>query len=245
MSHLEEGVLHALLDGELRSADLAAVEAHLAGCGTCKARLEEARRFKTEALALIIELDGVPDARPQDQPRPGTRIPAWLPRMAWAATIVLAVGLGWSMRAGPEPERPSQVLDERPAPTVPVRPELRAARRAAPAAPAETEAPALNLARKSAAPAAGLALRESEERAGPSISAAEAIEALGGSIRLIDGLTPSRYELAGEVVRVVYETGGGLLVLEQWRAANGVSYRLTPPPGAPSDSVSAWTERIR
>ena len=77
------------------------------------------------------------------------------------------------------------------------------------------------------------------------ISAAKAIETLGGSIRLVDGLTPVRYELTGDVVRVVYETGTGLLILEQWRAGNVVSHRLIAPRGAPEDSVSAWTERVR
>ena len=57
MSHLDEGVLHAMLDGEIESAELRAIEAHLAGCGTCGARLEEARRFKDESLTMITALD--------------------------------------------------------------------------------------------------------------------------------------------------------------------------------------------
>src|SRR5437879_7810887 len=36
MSHVDEGTLHAYLDGELPSAERATLEAHLEGCATCR-----------------------------------------------------------------------------------------------------------------------------------------------------------------------------------------------------------------
>jgi hypothetical protein len=53
MSHLDEGTLHALLDGELGSTELAEIEAHLAGCSTCTTRLRTAREFLEEADRLV------------------------------------------------------------------------------------------------------------------------------------------------------------------------------------------------
>src|SRR4030088_1481885 len=41
MSHVDEGTLHAYLDGELPSAERTALEAHLADCSTCRANLTE------------------------------------------------------------------------------------------------------------------------------------------------------------------------------------------------------------
>jgi len=53
MSHLDEGTLHALLDGELGSTELMEIEAHLAGCSACSTRLRTAREFLEEADRLV------------------------------------------------------------------------------------------------------------------------------------------------------------------------------------------------
>ena len=53
MSHLDEGTLHALLDGELGSTELMEIEAHLGGCAACSARLRDAREFLEEADRLV------------------------------------------------------------------------------------------------------------------------------------------------------------------------------------------------
>ncbi len=53
MSHLDEGTLHALLDGELGSTELMEIEAHLDGCAACSARLHDAREFLEEADRLV------------------------------------------------------------------------------------------------------------------------------------------------------------------------------------------------
>jgi hypothetical protein len=60
MSHLDEGTLHAMLDGELEPSDVAEIQAHLASCSSCGLRLREVREFLDEADRLIasVEMDG-------------------------------------------------------------------------------------------------------------------------------------------------------------------------------------------
>jgi hypothetical protein len=134
MSHIDDGKLNALLDGELESAEAVAVEAHIAGCAECAKRLAEARRFLAESADLLGALDvptqtAVPEAQPrrvsktakeialdldgttQQSPAIGADLPEPLFRrgsraqperrgfdytsLAWAATIVLAIGVGY------------------------------------------------------------------------------------------------------------------------------------------------------
>ncbi len=101
MQHLDEGFLHALADGEVPSAELAPVREHLEGCAACRARLEEAR-LEAETARELVELIEVPDGR-TDRRTDGPRAsPAgrWGGRhrvrtVAWAASLVLAAGIGY------------------------------------------------------------------------------------------------------------------------------------------------------
>jgi hypothetical protein len=109
--HLDEGLLHALLDGEVPSAELPPIQDHLARCPACRARLEEARGLLGESDRMIaaIELPAIPTAGPAALPRRRT---AWL---AWAATVVGAAGLGYAVRGlapapGIAPDAPASVL---------------------------------------------------------------------------------------------------------------------------------------
>ena len=43
MSHLDEGTLHALLDGELELNEVKEIQAHLGSCAACGSRLREVR----------------------------------------------------------------------------------------------------------------------------------------------------------------------------------------------------------
>lgn len=101
MSHVDEGTLHSYLDGELPSSERAAVEAHLAQCTACRATLGEARAWLERASALLGS------ARPVERPAPPfeqlRRLPKRTPwrvrtSFAWAASIMLAVGLGYYLR---------------------------------------------------------------------------------------------------------------------------------------------------
>jgi hypothetical protein len=104
MSHLDAGVLHELLDGEIPSSELAPIQAHLQACAECRGRLEEQRRILFDADELIDVLD-VPAPAPSASPRRTIRrgSTAWMQYAAWAATVVIAAGLGYSARRQPSP----------------------------------------------------------------------------------------------------------------------------------------------
>ncbi|MEO8635386.1 MAG: zf-HC2 domain-containing protein [Gemmatimonadales bacterium] len=112
MPHLDEAQLTALLDDELTAPETEEVEAHLASCAECRQLLAETREFFQEAGALIdvVQLPALAPSRaiapvPPDTPavipdrrmterRQRGRLTAWS-SLGWAASLVLAVGLGW------------------------------------------------------------------------------------------------------------------------------------------------------
>lgn len=55
--HLDDGLIHALLDGELSGEELAGARAHVLACEACSARVAEERLLAGEAERLIAELD--------------------------------------------------------------------------------------------------------------------------------------------------------------------------------------------
>lgn len=106
MSHVDDGILHAYLDGaldalsdagELPDGTTAAdVVSHLGTCADCRARLQREREIR-EGAGLVMA----------DLPLPGAGVPE-LPALTasrarrsrgvalgWAASVVLAVGAGW------------------------------------------------------------------------------------------------------------------------------------------------------
>jgi hypothetical protein len=86
--HIDEGMAHAWLDGQLSADDAARVEAHIAGCGACAARVAEARGFVAASSRILTGLDDVP-GRVVTRARPRVRI--WQVRAA-AAVVVVALG---------------------------------------------------------------------------------------------------------------------------------------------------------
>jgi hypothetical protein len=111
MSHVDDGTLHAYLDGELTPVEREKVDTHLKGCPACQARLAEERALIERASRLLGVATpserAIPPLEQLRQPRLGWRLRRPL---AWAATLILAVGLGWyargsfSGRAAPQRE---------------------------------------------------------------------------------------------------------------------------------------------
>ena len=60
MQHLDEGTIHAWLDGELPPAERAQAEAHIAECAECAAAVAEARGFVAASSRILTALDSVP-----------------------------------------------------------------------------------------------------------------------------------------------------------------------------------------
>ena len=101
MSHVDEGALHAYLDGALPPDERSQVETHLAGCTECQERLAEAQALIARADALLGL--ALPEKRAAP-PLHELRRPLWWRvrwPVAWAASIMLAVSVGWMLRGRP------------------------------------------------------------------------------------------------------------------------------------------------
>jgi hypothetical protein len=192
MSHVDEGTLHAYLDGELPSTERAALETHLAQCAICRATLVEERALLERASAVLGSARPVErPAPPLEQLRRSPKRPLWRVRtpLAWAASITLALGLGYYLRSPGDtavpaaPARSATRVADRVEPAAqerehrnaaPARPRSGARTRAAPPANALADA-----AEKAAAPAAGtVAMEPAAEQHNAPASAAPTREPL-------------------------------------------------------------------
>lgn len=123
MQHLEDGIIHALIDEELEPDERAATEEHLATCASCTARLKRQRTVTGEADELLVVLDDEPVAQRAYSPPgrdtvshgpPVVLVPAGaidahrrrrrIQGLAAAAMLVVASGAGWFALQGPPPE---------------------------------------------------------------------------------------------------------------------------------------------
>jgi hypothetical protein len=71
MPHLDEGTLHALLDGELNLTEASEVQSHLGTCVACGSRLQEVKQFLAESDRLVgaLEIPGGTAAGPMSAPQ--------------------------------------------------------------------------------------------------------------------------------------------------------------------------------
>ncbi|MBP6443365.1 MAG: zf-HC2 domain-containing protein [Gemmatimonadales bacterium] len=310
-SHLDDGTIHELLDGEIPSAQLPPLQAHLASCADCRARLESARELVDFSDELVELLDDPPVAAPVATvvtPLPSRSSP-WIRQLAWAASIAVAVGAGWYARGDVQQVLPAVRVDSPiadaisavPPTTVTAPPAAPARATTPPAVMRDRREPAAKLVQEladnrsdaaaktvsaeprsavepAAAPApvaalrgarteqtatgGGLALGNAEtRRLAPrdqvmtkqlidiarvdTISFVSAMEAMGGKLRLIDGLVPLRFEQGGGAVRVVYRLGEVEVQLVQSLVAEEVRLSVNGPPGFPTDSLAALRRRVR
>jgi anti-sigma factor RsiW len=139
MPHLEDGQIHALLDGELDSAEVREIEQHLATCEECVRRVEEARGLLGESDQLITMLDPPnQDTRSGTGRSPLVRRLSVYTRLAWAASIVLAAGLGYYGAIQRRTQATTSALeDQTPVASVPGTPPLDRESTSTPAAASE------------------------------------------------------------------------------------------------------------
>ena len=113
MQHLDEGTIHAWLDGELASPEREALEAHIAECAQCAAVVAEARGFIAASTRILTALDSVPGGvLPAASTGSGTGRPAVRRRfvaprawMAAAAVLVLSTVTVIAVRPGSDAAR--------------------------------------------------------------------------------------------------------------------------------------------
>lgn len=118
MPHITEGLLHAHVDGALAPDDpeWIAAEVHLEHCDACRRRLAEVRQLRAAVGEILAGADAPVAERPafddlaerarsrreENRGEAIRRRPPWWrspAKLAWAASLVLAVGAGWMGRA--------------------------------------------------------------------------------------------------------------------------------------------------
>jgi anti-sigma factor RsiW len=111
MSHIDEGALHAYLDGALEeypAAEAHRVREHVETCAVCADRLADERRIREQAQEILglaaphVEVPTFEELRAyvrRNEPA-RTTVSVRLYRLSWAASVVLALGTGWMLRGG-------------------------------------------------------------------------------------------------------------------------------------------------
>jgi len=142
MRHIPEDELHAYLDQGLSRSQCVEIESHLAGCPSCQGLRDGIAALRDRTTALLARLAPPPRVPPAFEvlrhraAEVASRRRRRLHLLAWVASVVLAVGLGWTassfVRSG---ERPSRRAVITPAAEPPVRTAAMDARRDSSAAP--------------------------------------------------------------------------------------------------------------
>jgi hypothetical protein len=176
MSHVDDGELTAYADGAYPANDPEAlrIAAHLSTCGNCRTRLEQSHELRDRAAQILTFAAPASVIAPSFETLQAQAVaPAHVRRrtfpLAWAASIVMAIGLGWFTRDAlrpPAPRMSDTVVHGDapvPAPSVEAKEEAASERPAAPvitqSAPAEDRARdlAANRAQKQVAGAGAVA----------------------------------------------------------------------------------------
>jgi anti-sigma factor RsiW len=89
MQHLDEGTIHAWLDGALTPEEAAQADAHVKDCPQCQAAVAEARGFIAASSRILTALDDAPRGVIPVAPKRGVQ--PWVWRIA-ATVLVVATG---------------------------------------------------------------------------------------------------------------------------------------------------------
>ena len=115
--HIPDDELHAYLDQALPRSRCVKLESHLAACPGCRARRDATAALRDRTTLLLATLTPerkrIPPSYEELQrravARPGRRF-LWRD-LAWAASILLAVGVGYGMRSSSSSATPPAVAD--------------------------------------------------------------------------------------------------------------------------------------
>jgi hypothetical protein len=97
MQHLDEGTIHAWLDGALSAEESARVETHVASCATCADAVAEVRGLIAASSRILTALDDVPSIKGAKGAKgAGGRLflLTWLVRERIAAVVAVIVAAG-------------------------------------------------------------------------------------------------------------------------------------------------------
>ena len=255
MPHVDEGLLHTYLDGELEGVERDQVLAHLGECAACRNRLEEERALVARAGELLAR------AAPPNRERPAfpsvkrSHAPGWRVPAAWAATVTIAFVAGWyaqgkrlatelassAIRIATEAPAPvTQAPATGPAKTKRAAPSQRSDEprpQAPPAAAPRSEEAARQFAADAAAPAAaaGVAVPHDDAAAWPALDADGAHALLGRAPVALPGVAVRRMARspAGDgVVLVEQEWKPGIVVRLYERRAINLERADAPQPSS-------------
>ncbi len=231
MSHVDEGALHAYLDGALDAlpaSEAARIRQHLASCEACARRLEEERALREEASAILAGADPGVGAMPpleEIRQRAASRTRAGsgsrLRQLTWAASLVVAVGAGWLLRGSRDP-RISEALD----------PLLREAaeERATPATTVVQEVAPVQPAAEASGPGSADARVQADVQAPPATSDAGAVAAPAA-----EEVVPKTADVALDTLRRTLAAGRGQVAAI---LGDSSARRPAPSPGAPTVAPS-------
>jgi Putative zinc-finger len=126
MRHIPDDELHAYLDQGLSRSQAVEIESHLAGCPSCRATRDAIAALRDRTTALLATLAPprrLPPAFDSLRERAADRASVRRRQVrmgAWAASLVAAVGLGWTASALVSPVRIASLAQREspPAPTV-------------------------------------------------------------------------------------------------------------------------------
>lgn len=117
MQHLDEGTIHAWLDGALPADEAARAELHVASCETCSEAVAEARGLVAAASRILTALDDAPRVGARrargDRGARGSLVERW--RIAAVVALVIAGGgaLALAVRSTPFTPTALEVSAER------------------------------------------------------------------------------------------------------------------------------------
>jgi len=111
--HIPEEELHAYLDQALSRSQCVEIEHHLAECTGCRAERDAIAALRDRTTALLVAA-----APRRIRPRPFTQVSATfvertqrrnarIRTVAWAASVVGAIGLGWALSRATSPLAPA------------------------------------------------------------------------------------------------------------------------------------------